>query len=656
MRQYLRWKKTLTATTAALFAVTLVLTGALQGAFFVPTAEAATFVVSPGSLQDWSFDNDGTASGSLVSGPGTPPMGSGSLFLSVGSDGSSGAQFRNDAYDDTPLEDLTSLRYSTYVTNNVNCQAPYLVLNIDTDEDGDVDDLLFFEPCYQNGTYTGSTVPDQGDVMLNTWQEWNALAGGWWTSSDGFGGPPLTTIADYVSENPNARIVNAAGGQGGVRIVAGFGATAWDDFTGNADAFAIGVDGVENIYDFEAMPPANGSSSSSSMMSSTGSSVSSSMTSSSLSSITCDPYADAAIAFEQGDQKGGGDVAANRSDTSKALGHPTAGSVPRFVSLGFSGSITLRFDNYIVNGPGADLRVFEATHAVNYPLERAQVWASQTGGGTWTFIGIADSSDNLNSDLNTSDIDLGLLPWARYIRLVDATNENIHANGADGFDVNALEALNNACSQPGSSSSSMSSTGATTSSSSSMSSTGSTTSSSSITSSSSSSLMAGGVPTCDGREATVYVDQSGMIVGGRDDGEEYDDVLRGTGGDDVIVGTDGDDRIYGGMGDDTICGGGGDDELDGGSGDDRLAGEDGDDELDASNDEDLLCGGAGDDELDGSNDADELDGGDGDDELDAGNGNDVCRNGEENEDCESSGGGSLAACSGLVSAQPAMDQ
>src|SRR2546427_322509 len=88
-------------------------------------------------------------------------------------------------------------------------------------------------------------------TVLGTWQTWNALVGGWWNINAGFFGPPLTTISSYVAAHPGARIMNRADGAGGVRIAAGYGAGAWDNFVGNVDAFTIGVGAVVTNYDFE---------------------------------------------------------------------------------------------------------------------------------------------------------------------------------------------------------------------------------------------------------------------------------------------------------------------------------------------------------------------------------------------------------------------
>ena len=213
-------------------------------------------VVTPSNLQGWQLT---TTAGTgnvpppavyLAEGFETPPAGTGSLHITPGQDGGDAAQARQPAYGGTLLSNLTALSYSTFVeVDGSGGQAPYLILNIDRTGDGVADDLLFFEPAYQTGAYAGDPVPNQGALVTDTWQTWDALAGGWWI---GTGGPPLVTLANYIAANPTATIVNSGTGLGGVRIVTGFGAGAWDNFLGAADNFTIGVSGVNTTYDFEA--------------------------------------------------------------------------------------------------------------------------------------------------------------------------------------------------------------------------------------------------------------------------------------------------------------------------------------------------------------------------------------------------------------------
>jgi hypothetical protein len=85
------------------------------------------------------------------------------------------------------------------------------------------------------------------------------------------------------------------------------------------------------------------------------------------------------------------------------------------------------------------------------------------------------------------------------------------------------------------------------------------------------------IPRCLGREATVYVGESGDVVGGILNGYPYRGVLLGGFGDDVIAGTKGRDVLIGLAGDDLMCGGAGRDLLLGGRGHDQLDGGDGKD-------------------------------------------------------------------------------
>ena len=169
-------------------------------------------------------------------------------------------------YDGTRVADLTVLGYSTYVTQTGSGgQAPYLILNLDFDgNNATVEDQLFFEPVYQNGTYgtihPDDSVPNQCGTNPNCvstaqWQTWDALAGGWWSAEESAGGPPLTTLARYVQDHPTARIINTPEGNGGIRIATGCGGAAWANFDGNADAFRIASNGALTRYDFEAAPP-----------------------------------------------------------------------------------------------------------------------------------------------------------------------------------------------------------------------------------------------------------------------------------------------------------------------------------------------------------------------------------------------------------------
>jgi hypothetical protein len=120
---------------------------------------------------------------------------------------------------------------------------------------------------------------------------------------------------------------------------------------------------------------------------------------------------------------------------------------------------------------------------------------------------------------------------------------------------------------------------------------------------------------CNNVEATVYVDNDGIVHGGLFGGHAYNGVLHGTNLDDVIVGTAGHDTIIARNGNDLVCAGDGNDNVNGNGGDD------------------MIDGGAGDDNLIGQTGNDYLIGGEGYDHLNGGPGMDSCASGENVNHC-----------------------
>lgn len=159
-------------------------------------------------------------------------------------------------------------------------------------------------------------------------------------------------------------------------------------------------------------------------------------------------YADAVVSFEQGTLKNGNAVALDRSNPSKALGAPQSLGTPydnpvvagSFFSLGFpnenrAAEIILSFiDNVVVNGPGMDLKLWEVTGGTTYPDEQVDVYVGDAPTGPWTLIG-----DNVTRD---ALIDLGAVAEAQYVRVVDVSNKALFEAIADGYDLDAVQALN----------------------------------------------------------------------------------------------------------------------------------------------------------------------------------------------------------------------
>lgn len=238
----------------------------------------ATVTVYPADFDGWQLttsDGDPGApppSAVFEPGPATPPLGDGSLEFRISPAGSDDAQARNTQFSGTLLSSLTALGYSTYVEQNnggtsgtagSGGQAPYIILNVDYDNNGTTDDLLFFEPLYQDASFFPSN--PQGPVALNTWQTWDALNGGWYSvfgtagSGPGTNVKPLSTFFDpALGGDADARIVNSSTGSGGLRIVTGFGGLMdWSNFIGNVDNVTVDSSAdtmPSTTYDFEPTP------------------------------------------------------------------------------------------------------------------------------------------------------------------------------------------------------------------------------------------------------------------------------------------------------------------------------------------------------------------------------------------------------------------
>jgi hypothetical protein len=246
-------------------------------------AEAATILVDPANLNGWqpaltdsngvpttipsSLGNSGAVG--FVTGPATPPLGVGSLNLLAGNDssGNSGsAEVYNLSYAGVALSTLTALSYSTYMTSNNGQQFPYLALNVDLTGTGNFDQL-FFEPPYQTPSTGNPALPNQGATVMNQWQTWNALTGGWWDNNDVLGptgtpGTGVASLAAFLALYPNATIQNAPNyfGPGadanGVTLQDGY-ADSGFSYNGYVDNFTIGISGANTTFNFDPNPAAS---------------------------------------------------------------------------------------------------------------------------------------------------------------------------------------------------------------------------------------------------------------------------------------------------------------------------------------------------------------------------------------------------------------
>jgi parallel beta-helix repeat protein len=204
----------------------------------------------------WVVYNDETNTinnslGSMVVGPGTPPIGNGSFQTSV-----TGTQRRNLAtfqFSGTPLADINTFAYSTYNPSAGNGGSPnrsgFLYFNVDFDGSDTWQRRLVYVPNV-NGT-----------VLQDTWQEWDAISGGnalWfysgptWPMGIGGGGEPGTSTKTWnqiLSQYPGVRI-RVTDSNVGIRV----GEPYADGYTENIDAFKFGTSSFIKHFNFDPLP------------------------------------------------------------------------------------------------------------------------------------------------------------------------------------------------------------------------------------------------------------------------------------------------------------------------------------------------------------------------------------------------------------------
>lgn len=150
-------------------------------------------------------------------------------------------------------------------------------------------------------------------------------------------------------------------------------------------------------------------------------------------------YASSVVDYLRGLLKNGDPVKTERSTPENGLAFETGKDETNFFSLGFGGWIIVEFDCPIVNGDGNDVKVIEDTWGT-YPLETANVYASQDG-LIWELLGEADNTTRYLAIHTITEFDLGILEWAKYIKVVDTSDPGDHGSTADGYDLNAVESL-----------------------------------------------------------------------------------------------------------------------------------------------------------------------------------------------------------------------
>jgi Calx-beta domain/Carboxypeptidase regulatory-like domain len=212
-------------------------------------------LVSSAAPLGWGFATEtANGTGTFVTGPLTPPSGTGSARLTVDSTG--GEIIAKNAFSGTRFDQITQLTYSTY-QNSANTSAA-IALQFDVDSDL-TDGLTGFQGrlVYEPANDPSNTV-SQG-----SWQNWNALAptAKYWGSGSGPSRPfsnacPISapcTRAQILTLFPNLGIRTGSGTQGVILFKIGGGVGS--AFDGNVDKFTIGINSSNTTFDFEDKPP-----------------------------------------------------------------------------------------------------------------------------------------------------------------------------------------------------------------------------------------------------------------------------------------------------------------------------------------------------------------------------------------------------------------
>jgi hypothetical protein len=149
--------------------------------------------------------------------------------------------------------------------------------------------------------------------------------------------------------------------------------------------------------------------------------------------------ADEVVSYTQGLRKNGTPITAARTNAANALGAPQGTDVINFVSLGFGGSIVLKYNYVIFDNPAAnDLMITETSFGnpscASYP-EKAEVEGSLDG-VNWTSLGEVCLD---------GQIDISAAGAIQYLRITDRSAASSFGGSADGYDVDGVVVINSLC-------------------------------------------------------------------------------------------------------------------------------------------------------------------------------------------------------------------
>lgn len=214
-----------------------------------PSDMATSFADVFADPSKWFFYNDETdvidnSLGTFVTGPSTAPEGVGSVEIGV-----TGTQRRNLAtyqFSGTPLADITDLSFQTYNPSAGNGgsanRSGYLNFNVDFNGSDTWQRRLVYVPV------------DNGTVVQDSWQTWDAINGGsaLWRYSGatwpvtGEPGSTTKTWSQILSDYPGVRI-RVTDSWLGVRV----GEPYVSGYTENIDVFTFGTAAGVTVFDFE---------------------------------------------------------------------------------------------------------------------------------------------------------------------------------------------------------------------------------------------------------------------------------------------------------------------------------------------------------------------------------------------------------------------
>ncbi|HWI16636.1 MAG TPA: hypothetical protein VNT81_02730 [Vicinamibacterales bacterium] len=235
---------------AALFTTFLAVAPAAAQTTVIKPSDMATSVADVvADPSKWFYFNDENNTidntlGSFVVGPGMPPLGTESVEISV-----FGTQRRNLAtyrFSGVTLASLTQLGYSTYTPTAGNpgatTRAAYLQFNVDFNGSDTWQRRLVFLPM------------DNGAVVQDQWQAWDAIANGnakWRYSGPTWPGTLISgstprTWSNILASYPGVR-VRVTDSWLGIRV----GEPYPNGYTTNLDAFVIGTNAGTAVFDFD---------------------------------------------------------------------------------------------------------------------------------------------------------------------------------------------------------------------------------------------------------------------------------------------------------------------------------------------------------------------------------------------------------------------